>query len=96
MGFLLIEISESAAVNSRPQQCNLEENPFSLANNPFFQHLYIQTDGDGTFAIRRHQECQLRLNPRVIGLAAPGRFFSQAPHTAGCFLNAEWFHFQGF
>src|ERR1700720_606544 len=44
-GVLLIEISESAASNSRSQQCNLEENPFSLGNNPFFQHLYIQTDG---------------------------------------------------
>ena len=43
-GVLLIEISESAASNSRSQQCNLEENPFSLGNNPFFQHLYIQTD----------------------------------------------------
>src|ERR1700675_1973627 len=41
-GVLLIEISESAASNSRSQQCNLEENPFSLRNNPF-QHLYIQT-----------------------------------------------------
>jgi hypothetical protein len=44
-GVLLIEISESAAANSRSQQCNLEENPFSLGSNPFFQHLYIQTDG---------------------------------------------------
>src|SRR5271163_4401127 len=44
-GVLLIEISESAASNSRSQQCNLEENPFSLGNNPFFQHLYIQTIG---------------------------------------------------
>src|ERR1700692_310877 len=42
-GVLLIEISESAASNSRSQQCNLEENPFSFRNNPF-QHLYIQTD----------------------------------------------------
>jgi hypothetical protein len=47
-GVLLIEISESAAANSRSQQCNLEENPFSLRSNPFFQHLYIQTDGSGT------------------------------------------------
>src|ERR1700741_1226745 len=42
-GVLLIEISESPAANSRSQQCNLEENPFSLPNNPF-QPLYIQTD----------------------------------------------------
>src|SRR5580692_11120943 len=47
-GVLLIEISEPAAANSRSQQCNLEENPFSLRNNPFFQHLYIQTDGAGS------------------------------------------------
>src|ERR1700675_376122 len=44
-GVLLIEIYESAASNSQSQQCNLEENPFSLGSNPFFQHLYIQTDG---------------------------------------------------
>jgi hypothetical protein len=37
-GVLLIEISESASSSSRSQQCNLEENPFSLRNNPF-QHL---------------------------------------------------------
>jgi hypothetical protein len=52
-GVLLIEISESAASNSRSQQCNLEENPFSLGNNPFFQHLYIQTDGCDLALLRR-------------------------------------------
>jgi hypothetical protein len=31
-GVLLIEISELAASNSRSQQCNLEENPFSLGD----------------------------------------------------------------
>jgi hypothetical protein len=39
---LLIEISESAAANSRFQQCNLGENPFSCS---LFDRLYIQTDG---------------------------------------------------
>src|SRR5216683_2643319 len=44
-GVLLIEISESTARNSRSQQCNLEENPFSLRSKPFPRYLYIQTDG---------------------------------------------------
>src|ERR1039457_7510714 len=34
--------------NKRYKKCTLEEDPFSLGNNPFFQHLYIQTDGSGT------------------------------------------------
>jgi hypothetical protein len=61
-GVLLIEISESAAANSRSQQCNLEENPFSLGSIPFFQYLYIQTDGAGTLTTKAVTDWTYRMN----------------------------------